>query len=71
MSTKERASIAGKARAAKLSPERRSEIASKASLASSVAAIVKRVPELTEDQVAALHSALAPRFEHGETPHVP
>lgn len=54
MSTKERASIAGKARAAKLSPERRSEIASKAHLAAAIATIVKRAPELTEDQIAIL-----------------
>ncbi|WP_089013018.1 hypothetical protein [Micromonospora inositola] len=60
MSTTERASRAGRARAASLSPDRRKEIASQAHLASAVAAVVNRAPDLSADQVAKLRAVFAP-----------
>jgi len=60
MSTVERASIGARARAEKLSPERRKEIAQRAYLASAVAAVVNRAPELTTEQVAKLRAVFAP-----------
>jgi hypothetical protein len=56
MSVKERGARGGRARAERLTPERRSEIARQAHLASAVAAVVKRAPELTAEQVARLRA---------------
>ena len=58
-SASERASLGGKARAEKLSPERRREIAQKAYIASAVKAVVDRAPELTPEQVRVLRSVFA------------
>lgn len=55
-----RGSAGGRARAAKLSPERRTEIARKASLAAAVAGVVARAPELSAEQVAKLRAIFAP-----------
>jgi hypothetical protein len=55
-----RGSAGGRARAAKLTPERRKQIASGAHLASAVATIVNRAPELSSDQVIKLRAVFAP-----------
>lgn len=56
MSTTERASKAGHARAAALTPERRKEISSRGYLSAAVTAIVNRAPELTPAQVERLRA---------------
>ncbi|MFJ1538665.1 hypothetical protein ACIODS_09000 [Micromonospora chalcea] len=56
LSVRERTSKAGRASAAALTPEQRKERASRAHLASAVAAVVNRAPELTPDQVARLRA---------------
>jgi hypothetical protein len=55
-----RGSPGGRARSAKLSPERRKEIASTAYIAAAVSAIVKRAHELSPEQVAKLRALFAP-----------
>ena len=70
MSPSDAGRMGGKATAQRMTPEQRKARATKASIAAAIATIVKRAPELTEDQIAALRSALAPRFEHGETPRL-
>lgn len=59
MSTVERASIGGRAASAAMTPEARKERARKAHLASCVAIVVARAPELTSDQVAKLRAVFA------------
>lgn len=56
MSTKERASIAGRARQASQTPEQRRESARKAHLAGAVNAVVNRAPELSPEQVGKLRA---------------
>lgn len=60
MNTRERAAIGGRARAAKLTSEQRKESSSRAHLASVVAEIVRRAPELSDDQTAKLRAIFAP-----------
>jgi enoyl-CoA hydratase/carnithine racemase len=60
MSTTERASRAGYARAAKMTAEQRRESARRAYLAGAVNAVVARAPELSADQVARLRAVFAP-----------
>lgn len=57
-SAKERGAAGGRARAERLSPERRREIASLGHLAGSVKAVVDRAPELTLEQIEQLRAAL-------------
>lgn len=59
MSNTERASIAGRARSKSLSPQRRSEIARNAHLASAVSTVVKRAPELSDEQLSKLRAVFA------------
>jgi hypothetical protein len=61
MSTKERASIAGRARADSQTPEERQALARKAYLTGAVNAVVARAPELTPDQVSKLRAVFATR----------
>lgn len=61
MSTTERASIAGRARARSQTPEQRKAMASKGYLAAAVSAIVKRAPELTPEQVSQLRTVFGGR----------
>lgn len=51
MSTIERASLAGRARAESQTPEQRKELARKAYLIGAVNAVVDRAPELTPEQI--------------------
>lgn len=60
MSPKERGVLAGRARAASLTPEQRKEISRKAYLAGAVKAVVERAPELTPEQAAKLRAVFAP-----------
>jgi hypothetical protein len=60
MSTRERAAIGGRARAAKLTAEQRKESSSRAHLASCVARVVASAPELNADQTAQLRAIFAP-----------
>lgn len=59
-SPSERAAIGGHARAAKLSPKQRKESSSHAHLASVVAQVVARAPDLSPEQVAKLRAIFAP-----------
>lgn len=65
MSTTERARIAGRARAEKLSPQRRREIARQGHLASAVSAILARASELSGDDIAHLRTVLAATPQQG------
>lgn len=56
LSTTERASKAGRARAENLTPERRKEIARSAYLTGAVKAVVDRAPELSPEQAAKLRA---------------
>ena len=56
MSTKERASIAGHARAESQTPEQRRELARRAYLAGAVNAVVNRAPELSPEQASKLRA---------------
>jgi hypothetical protein len=65
MSTTERARIAGRARAEKLSPQRRREIARQGHLASAVSAILARASELSGDDIAQLRTVLSATPQQG------
>lgn len=56
MSTKERASIAGRARADSQTPAERRALARKAYLTGAVNAVVSRAPELSPEQTAKLRA---------------
>lgn len=63
MSNRERAATGGRATAAKLAPETRKAISSRAHLASCVAQVIQRAPELTPDQSTRLRALFAPVTE--------
>lgn len=67
MTTTERARKAGKARQAQLSPEQRTELSRKGSLAAAVAQVVNAAPELTQEQVDRLRAIFAPAMEQEAT----
>ncbi|MFG1871893.1 hypothetical protein [Micromonospora arborensis] len=60
LSHADRGRTGGRTAAARMTPEQRRERARKAHLASAVAAVVNRAPELTTEQVAKLRAVFAP-----------